>query len=193
MVFICNPNNPTGTIVTHAEVGAFLAALPENVIAVFDEAYMEFADIMGAAMPRGFFAQEVQRLLVPLVRNLLLPTFFVYSGLHTRIGLVDSPWLWGITLVVILAACLGKGVACWAAARLNGELPREALAIGALMNAHGLMELIILNIGLERGIITPTLFTIMVLMAIVTTMMASPIFEWVYDPAKRTTVVMVAS
>lgn len=148
------------------------------------------AFIMGAAMPRGFFAQEVQRLLVPLVRTFLLPTFFVYSGLHTRIGLVDSPWLWGITLVVILAACLGKGVACWAAARLNGEPPREALAIGALMNARGLMELIILNIGLERGIITPTLFTIMVLMAIVTTLMASPIFEWVYHPAKRTKVVI---
>lgn len=148
------------------------------------------AFIMGAAMPRGFFAQEVQRLLVPLVRNFLLPTFFVYSGLHTRIGLVDSAWLWGITLVVILAACLGKGVACWAAARLNGEPPREALAIGALMNARGLMELIILNIGLERGIITPTLFTIMVLMAIVTTLMASPIFEWVYHPAKRTKVVI---
>ena len=148
------------------------------------------AFIMGAAMPRGFFAQEVQRLLVPLVRTFLLPTFFVYSGLHTRIGLVDSAWLWGITLVVILAACLGKGVACWAAARLNGEPPREALAIGALMNARGLMELIILNIGLERGIITPTLFTIMVLMAIVTTLMASPIFEWVYHPAKRTKVVI---
>jgi Kef-type K+ transport system membrane component KefB len=146
------------------------------------------AFIMGAAMPRGFFAQEVQRLLVPLVRTFLLPTFFVYSGLHTRIGLVDSGWLWGITLVVILAACLGKGVACWAAARLNGEPPREALAIGALMNARGLMELIILNIGLERGIITPTLFTIMVLMAIVTTLMASPIFEWVYHPVKRTIV-----
>lgn len=142
------------------------------------------AFIMGVAMPRGRFAHEVQRLLEPLVSNLLLPCFFVYSGLSTRIGLVDSPMLWGIALLVLLAACLGKGVACWAAARLNGEPPREAMAIGALMNARGLMELIMLNIGLELGVITPTLFTIMVLMAVATTLIASPIFEWVYWRAR---------
>jgi Kef-type K+ transport system membrane component KefB len=83
-------------------------------------------------------------------------------------------------LLVLVAATAGKGVACWLAARLNGEPNREALAIGTLMNARGLMELIILNIGLERGIIRPTLFTIMVLMAIVTTLMATPVFERVY-------------
>jgi len=71
-------------------------------------------------------------------------------------------------------------VACWAAARISGEDNRSALAIGTLMNARGLMELIILNIGLQHGIITPLLFTVMVIMAIVTTLMASPIFEWVY-------------
>ena len=81
---------------------------------------------------------------------------------------------------MLIAATVGKGVACWLAARLNGEPNREALAIGTLMNARGLMELIILNIGLERGIIQPTLFTIMVLMAIATTLMATPVFEWVY-------------
>ena len=76
-----------------------------------------------------------------------------------------------------------QGVACWAAARLSGEPPRDALAIGALMNARGLMELILLNIGLERGIITPTLFTVMVIMAIGTTLMASPLFAWVHRHA----------
>ncbi|MFZ4657751.1 MAG: cation:proton antiporter, partial [Caldilineaceae bacterium] len=81
-------------------------------------------------------------------------------------------------------ACLGKGVACWAAARLCGESNRDAVAIGTLMNARGLMELILLNIGLQRGVITPTFFTIMVLMAVVTTLMATPIFEWVYGRAK---------
>lgn len=84
------------------------------------------------------------------------------------------------SLHLYLAACLGKGVACWAAARLSGEDNRSALPIGTLMNACGLMELIILNIGLQHGIITPLLFTVMVIMAIVTTLMASPIFEWVY-------------
>lgn len=138
------------------------------------------AFIMGAAMPRGRFAHEVQRQVEPLTTTFLLPLFFVYSGLNTRITLVDSLWLWGIALVVLLAACLGKGVACWAAARFSGEDNRNALAIGTLMNARGLMELIILNIGLQRGIITPLLFTVMVIMAIVTTLMASPIFEWVY-------------
>ena len=119
----------------------------------------------------------------PFVTTFLLPLFFVYSGLNTRIGLVNTMALWGVTLVICLAATAGKGGACWAAARLNGEPPREAIAIGALMNARGLMELIILNIGLERGIVQPTLFTIMVLMAVLTTLAASPVFEWVYPPA----------
>jgi Kef-type K+ transport system membrane component KefB len=81
----------------------------------------------------------------------------------------------------------GKGIACWAAARLSGEDNRSAMAIGALMNARGLMELIILNIGLERGIITPLLFAVMVVMAIATTLMATPIFEWIYGSVRRRT------
>ena len=138
------------------------------------------AFILGTAMPRGVFARDVQRLLEPLTTNFLLPLFFVYSGLNTSIGLVNSKAMWIVVLFILLAACFGKGIGCWLAARLNGETNRDALAIGTLMNARGLMELIILNIGLERGIITPTLFTIMVIMAIVTTLMASPIFEFVY-------------
>ena len=138
------------------------------------------AFILGTAMPRGLFAREIQHHLEPLTTNFLLPLFFVYSGLNTRLGLVDTPQLWGVALVILLVACFGKGVACWLAARLNGEDNREALAIGTLMNARGLMELILLNIGLERGVITPTLFTIMVIMAIVTTLAASPVFEFVY-------------
>lgn len=138
------------------------------------------AFIMGAAMPRGLFAKEIERLVGPFVTTFLLPLFFVYSGLNTRIGLVNTPWLWGLTAVICLAATLGKGVACWGAARLHGEPNREAVAIGTLMNARGLMELIILNIGLEHGVIQPTLFTIMVLMAVLTTLAASPIFARVY-------------
>jgi Kef-type K+ transport system membrane component KefB len=138
------------------------------------------AFILGTAMPRGIFARDIQRRLEPLTTNFLLPLFFVYSGLNTRIGLVNSKAMWGVALLILLAACLGKGFACWLAARLNGETNRDAMAIGTLMNARGLMELIILNIGLERGVITPTLFTIMVIMAIMTTLMASPVFEFVY-------------
>ncbi|HEU4388551.1 MAG TPA: cation:proton antiporter, partial [Blastocatellia bacterium] len=117
------------------------------------------AFLLGLSMPRGVFTRDLQQKLEPLTTNLLLPLFFVYSGLNTRLGLVDSPAMWGVTGVVLFAACFGKGIACWAAARINGEDNRESMAIGTLMNARGLMELIILNIGLERGVITPTLFT----------------------------------
>jgi Kef-type K+ transport system membrane component KefB len=129
-------------------------------------------------MPRGKFASELNRMLYPAVTTLLLPLFFVNSGLNTKIGLIDSWALAGIAAGIVVAATVGKGVACFAAAKLHREPTRDAVAIGALMNARGLMELIILNIGYERGLITQTLFTIMVLMAIVTTLMATPIFEW---------------
>lgn len=143
------------------------------------------AFILGVAMPRGLFARELTRQLEPLLVVFLLPTFFTYSGLNTRLDLVDSWQLWLVALIALLAACIGKGGACWAAARLNGEDNRTALAVGTLMNARGLMELIILNIGLERGLITPQLFSIMVVMAVVTTLMASPVFEWVYGRHAR--------
>jgi Kef-type K+ transport system membrane component KefB len=138
------------------------------------------AFIMGIAMPRGKFASELHRLIYPLTTAFLLPVFFIYSGLNTKIGLVNTPYLWLLTGIILITAIVGKGVACYGAARLHGESHREAMAIGTLMNARGLMELIILNIGLQRGIIEPALFTIMVLMAVVTTLMATPIFERVY-------------
>jgi Kef-type K+ transport system membrane component KefB len=141
------------------------------------------AFILGTAVPRGIMSRELQRYIGPVTVGLFVPLFFVYSGLHTRLGLVDTPALWLITLVVFTVACLGKGLACWLAARLNGATPSEALGIGTLMNARGMMELILLNIGLERGLITPTLFTILVLMTLGTTLMASPLFALVYRPA----------
>ncbi|MDZ8055477.1 MAG: cation:proton antiporter [Aulosira sp. ZfuVER01] len=133
------------------------------------------AFILGTAMPRGEFAEQVRDRTEYLTTAFLLPIFFVFSGLNTQIGLVNTPTLWGITLLIVAIAILGKGIACMLAARFAGESWRESATIGALMNARGLMELIILNIGLEQGVITPTLFTIMVIMAIVTTLMASPL------------------
>lgn len=143
------------------------------------------AFVLGAAMPRGFFAEQLRLRIEPLTVALLLPLFFAYSGLNTRLDLLDEPGLWLASVAVFGAACIGKGAACWAAARWQGETPRTALAVGALMNARGLMELIILNIGLQRGIITPTLFSIFVMMAIATTLMAAPLFEWVYGRHAR--------
>ena len=141
--------------------------------------------LLGVAMPRGLLSRELTRQLEPVAVVLLLPMFFTFSGLNTRLDMVDSVSLLLVALTVLLAACFGKGMACWAAARWTGEDQRTAMAVGTLMNARGLMELIVVNIGLQRGIIEPALFSVLVLMAIVTTLMASPVFEWVYGRHAR--------
>lgn len=141
--------------------------------------------LLGAVMPKGFFAQEIRRQLEPFTVVLLLPMFFTYSGLHTQLTLVDNWGLALVTLAILAASVLAKGGACWAAARLTGQDNATAMGIGALMNARGLMELIIINIGLQKGIIGPALFSMLVLMAIVTTLMASPLFELVYGRKAR--------
>lgn len=135
------------------------------------------AFVMGSAMPRGAMVEGLISRIQPLTVALLLPLFFTFSGLNTKIGLLNSWYLWGMCLAVLIAAVLGKGVACWLAARATGLPNKEALGIGTLMNARGLMELIIINIGLQRGVITPELFATLVIMAVVTTLMASPIFD----------------
>lgn len=136
------------------------------------------AFIFGAAMPQGKLAEELDRRIKMLVSNLLLPLFFVYSGLNTKISLVNTPFLVLMTVLIVVVAILAKGLACTLAARAAGEQWPDAAKIGTLMNSRGLIELIILNIGLQRGVITPTLFTMMVIMAIVTTLMASPLFMY---------------
>jgi Kef-type K+ transport system membrane component KefB len=143
------------------------------------------AFILGVAMPSGFFAKHLTAILEPLVTTFLLPLFFVYSGLNTQIGLVNSPQLWAVTLGILIVSVAGKGIACTVAARLKKVPFRESVALGALMNARGLIELILLNIGLQAGIITPTLFSMLVLVAIVTTLMATPIFEFVYGRHRK--------
>ncbi len=133
--------------------------------------------IMGAAMPRGVVHLALIQRIQPLTVALLLPLFFTYSGLNTKMGLIDSPYLWALAAVVLAAAVFGKAIACWLAALWTGISNREAMGIGILMNARGLMELIIINIGLQKGIISPALFAILVIMAVLTTLMASPVFE----------------
>jgi len=141
--------------------------------------------ILGAAMPRGRLTAEIKAKLEPLTVVLLLPMFFTYSGLNTRMDTVTAPAMLLLALGILVASIVAKGVACYLAARLAGEDNRTALGIGALMNSRGLMELIIINIGLQKGIIGPTLFAMLVLMAIVTTMMASPLFELFYGRHAR--------
>jgi Kef-type K+ transport system membrane component KefB len=142
------------------------------------------AFVLGTVMPRGHFAESVHRHLEYLTTSLLVPIFFVFSGLNTQLGLLNTPHLWMVTILIIAIAVLGKGLACTLAARWSGEGWRESMTVGALMNTRGMMELIILNIGLEQGLITPTLFTIMVIMAIVTTLMCSPLINLLAAPSK---------
>ena len=141
--------------------------------------------ILGTVMPRGLFALELKKKVEPIAVILLLPMFFTYSGLNTRLDMINSSEMILIAAGVLVASVLAKFGACYLAARLSGEDNRTALGIGALMNSRGLMELIIINIGLQKGIIGPALFSILVLMAVVTTMMASTVFELVYGRKAR--------
>ena len=136
--------------------------------------------LLGIAMPRGKLTELIDAKLHKVTVFLLLPMFFTYSGLKTQLNVLASFELLSIAIVILLASVFAKGVACWAAARIGGADNRTAMAVGALMNSRGLMELIIINIALKFGVIEQGLFSIMVLMAIVTTLMATPIFHLVY-------------
>jgi Kef-type K+ transport system membrane component KefB len=166
----------TSTLLT-ALVVAMASAAFTDVIGIHS---VFGAFVAGAVMPRGRLAAGLREQMESLTTTLLLPLFFVYSGLNTRMGLVNSLSLWMLTVFIIMLAVAGKGVACALAARLAGEGWAEAATIGTLMNARGLVELIMLNVGLQVGVIQPTLFTIMVLMAVGTTVMASPLFDYFY-------------
>jgi Kef-type K+ transport system membrane component KefB len=133
--------------------------------------------LMGVAFPKGESAHSTKEAIEPFTAHLLLPIFFVYTGLNTRIDLLISVEFLAVAALVLLVSCAGKIVACGLAARMSGFSRADSLAVGSLMNARGLMELIILNIGLEQGIITPVLFSIMVSMAVLTTVIASPLFR----------------
>jgi Kef-type K+ transport system membrane component KefB len=141
--------------------------------------------LLGCVMPRGILVEMIKSRLEAFTVIVLLPMFFTYSGLNTQLTLVADPYLLTIALAVLAMSIFAKFFACWAAARLSGQDNRTALGIGALMNSRGLMELIIINIGLQAGVIGPALFSMLVLMAIVTTLMASPVFELVYGKEAR--------
>jgi Kef-type K+ transport system membrane component KefB len=136
------------------------------------------AFVAGLLLPQGGLVDRLRRKIDPASSKLLLPVYFACAGLNTKLGLLDGARAWGVFALVLGAATLGKGGACWLAARSQGRSAAESAAIGGLMNARGLMELVILNLGLEHGLITPALFTMMALMAVATTFLAAPIYEW---------------
>jgi Kef-type K+ transport system membrane component KefB len=133
----------------------------------------------GLVMPRTERTDAVVDTLAPLGRVVLLPLFFTYSGLHTSFDLLGDPGVLAFAAACVLAAVVGKFGACWAAARLRGESPAVALRVGALMNSRGLMQLIALAVGRQAGIVPPTLFTVLVLVALVTTLMTTPLLGWI--------------
>jgi Kef-type K+ transport system membrane component KefB/nucleotide-binding universal stress UspA family protein len=139
------------------------------------------AFLLGAIMPKNAdLVRELAEKTEDFVLIVLLPIFFAYSGLRTQIGLLNRPELWGLCALVLLVAISGKYFGTYVAARVGGIKKREASALGWLMNTRGLTELIVLNIGLELGVISPLLFTMLVIMALVTTFMTSPLLEWTY-------------
>ena len=140
------------------------------------------AFMLGAMLPkRGGFVRELTEKVEDFAVVFLLPIYFAYTGLRTQMGLLDSADLWLFCLLIIGVATLGKFGGSVIAALTTGLGWREAAALGVLMNTRGLMELIILNIGLDLGVISPALFTMMVLMAIVTTVMTTPALAALYS------------
>ncbi len=158
-------------------VGMLLSALTTERIgvhAVFG------AFLFGAIVPReSSLPRVLTGRLEDLVTILLLPAFFAFTGMRTEIGLVSGAAEWAMCLLIIVVATAGKFGGTLVAARLTGMSWRSAAGLGILMNTRGLMELIVLNIGLDLGVISPTLFTMMVIMALVTTIATTPLLEWV--------------
>ncbi|MBM7075186.1 cation:proton antiporter [Micromonospora humida] len=134
---------------------------------------------VGVVMPHNANTDRVVDTLTPVAATVFLPLFFTYSGLRTEFGLLGSPPVLLFAAACVTAVIVGKFGACWAAARLRGESQGVALRVGALMNARGLMQLIALNVGLEAGIVNASLFTVLVLVALVTTMMTTPLLSWI--------------
>lgn len=147
----------TEIIGIHALFGAFMAGtiMPEN------------------SKFRNIFIQKIEDIALVL----LLPLFFVYTGLRTQIGLINDLYLWKVTGLIILIAIAGKFVGTALTSRIIGQTWRDSLTIGALMNTRGLMELVVLNIGYDLGILSPEVFSMMVIMALVTTLMTGPVLD----------------
>ena len=136
------------------------------------------AFLAGICFPRISTRQgEIRGRLEMLITVLLLPLFFALTGLRTRLDLLNKPTMWLWAAVVLFAATLGKIGGATTAARLTGQSWRDSLALGALLNTRGLVELIVLNIGYNVGVFSPTLFTMLVVMALVTTMCTSPLLN----------------
>jgi Kef-type K+ transport system membrane component KefB/nucleotide-binding universal stress UspA family protein len=163
-------------------MGIVISAIITELIGIH---FIFGAFLLGAIMPKNAgLVKELAEKTEDFVLIFLLPIFFAYSGLKTEVGLLNRPELWLLCGAVLAVAIIGKYVGTYVAARVSGVNNRDASALGWLMNTRGLTELIVLNIGLSLGVITPLLFTMLVIMALVTTFMTSPLLEWTYPKDK---------
>ncbi|MBO0858231.1 MAG: cation:proton antiporter [Chloracidobacterium sp.] len=144
------------------------------------------AFLAGAIMPRHHdLSRELWRRCETLIVTLLLPLFFAFTGLRSSFFLISGARMWFYCAMIIALAIIGKLLGSMIAARINGMSWREATTVGVLMNTRGLVELVILNIGLDLGVLSSALFSIMVLMALVTTFMTSPLLSWIYPESHQ--------
>ncbi len=135
--------------------------------------------MLGAVIPHdSLVATQAREKLEDTVVVLLLPVFFAFTGLRTQIGLLQGFEHWLVCGILILLASAGKFGGSYVAARLSGLDVNTAASIGVLMNTRGLMELIVLNLGLDLGILSPSLFAMLVIMALVTTLATSPLLQY---------------
>lgn len=167
---------PRSDVIAAVLVAVLASALLTDLIGIHA---LFGAFLMGAIIPHDSqLARSFRGKLEDVVTILLLPTFFAYTGMRTQIGLLSEPADWFVCGVIILVATVGKLGGSYAAARFTGLDRRTSAALGVLMNTRGLMELIVLNIGLDLGILSPGLFAMMVLMALATTIATTPLLNW---------------
>jgi Kef-type K+ transport system membrane component KefB len=168
-----------GKIGRGATTAAFLALLGSALVTEAIGIHALFgAFLLGAIVPHdSLLARELTHRIEDFVVVLLLPIFFAFTGLRTQIGLLESAGDWMLCLVIIAVACAGKFGGSAIAGRLTGLGWREACSLGVLMNTRGLMELVVLNVGLDLGVISPRLFAMLVIMAVVTTLLTSPLLH----------------
>jgi Kef-type K+ transport system membrane component KefB len=170
-------------MLTAVLLGLLLSALATEYIGIH-AVFGAFA--LGAIIPSDSkIARDLLHRLEDFVVVLFLPTFFAYTGMRTHVGLVSGASEWLLCLLIIVTACVGKFGGSFAAARISGIGWRDSAALGVLMNTRGLMELIVLNIGLDLKVISPTLFAMLVIMAIVTTMATTPILDLLTAGSER--------
>ena len=174
LVAALEERSPTQGTVAVVLVGLLMSAWTTEVIgihAVFG------AFLFGVIIPHHSSLARTLHQNLESLTILLLPAFFAFTGMRTEIGLLSGRYEWVVCAIIIAVATTGKWGGALFGARLTALSWRESSALGVLVNTRGLMELIVLNVGLELGVISQTLFTMMVLMALVTTIATTPLLR----------------